>query len=472
MVKEKSCIVEVERFSKKGHGIGSCTEFSKQVEIPKVFIGEKVLAKIFKSKQGLHQADLISIETKHPARVSARCEQSDVCGGCSWQQLAYPIQLEIKEKKIKELFKELALDAKIKPIIAMDDPWQFRNKMEFTFFQTRENEKSIGLVKTGSKGRVIDIKRCHLCPTWMSQALEATRQWWNQTNIEAYHRLKQTGTLHLLTLREGTNTKEKMVILTVCGEPSSSFTHQELKGFKEALCKAIPDLTSLFLQIKTIKEGSPTTASEMLIYGKDHIEEKMSVKITEELEKTYVFKISPSSFFQPSTPQAEKLLAAALELMKERPLRTVLDLYCGTATFGMVFSSLANQVIGVELNPYAVYDAQVNIERNQISNLKVIRADVKDVLKVIQDLDQIDLVIIDPPRAGLGHKAIEDVVKFNSETILYVSCNPYTQAEDVKILIQKGYRVESIGPLDQFAHTPHVENIVLLTKMPLSSTPS
>ena len=465
MALEKECLVEIKKISKKGLGVGISSSFSKEIEIPKVFIGEKVLAKIFKKKQGIHQGSLLAFQEKHPMRVSPLCPHSDICGGCSWQQLAYQEQLKLKQERIEQLFKSLAPEVSVGSICSIKDPVSFRNKMEFTFFETKQGEQSLGLIQTGSKGWVVDIASCAVCPSWMSEVLGAVKNWWKGTSLAAYHRLRHTGTLHLLTLREGFHTKEKMVILTVCGEPTSSLGHQELESFKKALLSVRPDLTSLFLQIKQIKEGSPTTSSEMLIYGKDHIEEHLYLSVPNQKgEKKLSFKVSPASFFQPCTLQAEKLLSFALGWFASHSLETVLDLYCGTATFGMAFSFLAQKVIGVELNPYAVYDAEVNIEKNRIGNLEVHCSDVKHLADVAKERSGVDLVIVDPPRAGLGIKAIDDVFLYKPSWILYVSCNPFTQVEDVKVFLEKGYEVKNIQPLDQFAHTPHVENLVLLKK--------
>lgn len=469
MVREKECSVEITRFSKKGHGIGHADGLTKAIEIPKVFPGEKVTARIFRSKLGVHQGDLLFVEKEHPLRVEPRCKEAFRCGGCSWQALDYKEQLKIKKEKIANLFQGLVDPSSILPVCELDSPWSYRNKMEFTFYQTREGEKYLGLIQTGTKGRVIDISRCELCPEWMSRALDTVRAWWKGSDIEAYHRLKQTGNLHLLTLREGARTNEKMVILTVCGDPSSNFNAAELKNFKEAILETIPDVTSIFLVIKTIKKGSSTSQSEMLIYGKDHIEEKMIIPFPGDEKKELYFKISPSSFFQPCTRQAEKMLGLALSFCTKQPLGKVLDLYCGTATFGMVFSYFSKKVVGLELNPYAVFDAQVNIERNKIQGLEVIASDVKDMLSHSLDINSCDLVIVDPPRAGLGPKATSDILNCNPQSILYVSCNPFTQVEDLKILLSKGYEIEIVAPVDQFAHSPHLENIVLLKKMPLSS---
>jgi len=464
MKQERETVAQIQRFSKKGLGIGVSEEFKKHLEVRFVYPSETVKVKVFKCKQGLHQAKAIEVLNRHPDRENGKCAHFEVCGGCSWQSLSYKAQLEYKDQIIQNLFEPFASLDLIHPIIPSDKIWNFRNKMEFTFFQTRDNQKSLGLIEAGSKGRVVNLDECHLCQEWMMNVLKGVKEFWDQSQVQAYHRLAKTGTLHTLTLREGMNTGEKMVILTVCGEPSSLFSHKELKAFEEAVLSKEPAITSIFLQIKRIQEGVETSFSEMLLYGKDHINEKLTIAYPNGDTKEFVFKISPSSFFQPNTSQAEKIFSLALKYAcSKAPLR-VLDLFCGTATFSLVFSSLVKEVIGVEINPYAVFDAEVNLEVNGVKNANILRKDVADFVKEAQSFGVFDLVIIDPPRSGLGAKVTEKIVAIKPKSVLYVSCNPQTQVQDIMLFKEAGYEIEVIQPIDQFPHTIHMENIILLTK--------
>lgn len=466
MKMNRQCVVEIKKYSKKGVGQGSAAELQKTIEVRGVHPGEQLLVEILKKKKGNYEAKVLEILKAHPCRVSPRCQHAGVCGGCSYQSLTYEKQSYYKEEKLRELFKDVIGETEFSPMIAMEDPWQFRNKMEFSFYQDREKNRCLGLVIGGTKGRVVNLEECHLVKPWMIKVLGFVRKWWEGSNIEAYHRLRNEGTLHTLTLREGVQTGEKLVMLTISGAPSSAFSHKELEGFKKAVLQELEGVVSIFLQIKHIQEGKPTQYNEMLLHGPDHIHEKLHIDYPDGSRKTLIFKISPSSFFQPNTLQAEKLFSSALKMVTKKEQLKVLDLYCGTATFGIVFAPLAEKIIGIELNPYAVFDAHVNVEVNRISNVEVIQGDVKDILKteMIKTLKEIDLMIVDPPRAGLGSKTLKEVLSFSPKEILYVSCNPYTQIEDVKECLEGGYVIKTVQPVDQFPHSAHVENIVLLQR--------
>ena len=461
----KQCVVEIQKYSKKGIGQGPASGLEKQVEVRGFHLNEKLLVEIFRRKKGVHEARALELLEASPFRVVPRCLHAGICGGCSWQELAYERQVVNKETQIKTLFSQYQ-QVEYLPIITMEDPWHFRNKMEFTFSEDRDKNRFLGLIMGGTKGRVVTLAECHLTRPWMIQVLNAVNAWWNNTDLEAYHRIKNTGTLENLTLREGFNTGEKLVMLSIAGVPSGALSHSVLEAFKKAILEQIDGVVSIFLQIKHAQAGQRTQFSEMLLHGPDHIHEKLSITYPNGEKRVFTFKISPTSFFQPNTLQAEKLMSQALKMVTQKQDLKVLDLYCGTATLGSIFSPLAKEVIGIELNPYAVFDADANKQLNNISNLQLEQGDVAEVLKKLElkNQGQWDLVIVDPPRAGLGKAAIEQIVAIAAEEILYISCNPLTQKEDVEELVQYGYKLKLIQSVDQFAHSYHLENIVLLQR--------
>ena len=456
-------LVTIQRLSKKGLGIGFCEDLSKDVEVRGVYPTEKVLCTLSKKKKGFHQGVAIQIVEESKSRCEKKCVHFPTCGGCSWQTLSYDETLNIKQQLVENLFSGLCDQNTIKQIIGIEFPWEFRNKMEWSFYDENDGLGKLGLIEAGSKGRVFDVRECFLCPEWMVDCLKATRDWWEKnSHVRAYHILRKTGTLHLLTMREAKNTKEKMVILTVCGEPSS-FRREELESFKKTIIDVCGDDVSLFLAIKHIQEGRATSINEMLLHGKDHILETLNVRLNEE-DKKFSFKISPASFFQPNTKQAELIYSLALQMLANQNLNVVLDLYSGTGTLGIAFSSLANKVIAVELNPYATFDAAVNMEMNHVTNMTMIQGDVKEVIEKNLIQEQVDLVIVDPPRSGLGEKVCRQIQAFKPKLILYISCNPTTQAEDMKFLVSSGYKIDCVQPVDQFAHSFHLENMVVLKR--------
>jgi 23S rRNA (uracil1939-C5)-methyltransferase len=248
-----------------------------------------------------------------------------------------------------------------------------------------------------------------------------------------------------------------MAMLTVSGNPQFAITQTQLKSFVEAIDDAS---ISIFLQIHQAIKGQPTQFFEMHLAGSAHILEEINLD-----RRKFQFNISPTSFFQPNTEQAEKLFQTALSFPKLTPDSIVYDLYCGTATLGILCAPRVKQVIGIELNPHAIFDGKMNAELNNVSNIELYAGDVAHVLST-QPLPPPDLVILDPPRAGLDAKALEILRRLNPPQILYISCNPKTQAQNLLELL--GYEVAVIQPVDQFPHTPHIENIIMLLKRPIS----
>ena len=236
-------------------------------------------------------------------------------------------------------------------------------------------------------------------------------------------------------------------MLTVSGTPQFAITQKELSGFVEAIND--PSM-SIFLQIHQAIKGQPTQFFEMHLSGPAHIDATLG---------GFQFKISPTSFFQPNTAQAEVLYQKALSLPHLTPESIVYDLYCGTATIGILCAPKVKQVIGIELNPHAIFDGKMNAELNGVTNIELYKGDVAEVLAK-ETLPKPDLVILDPPRMGLDAKALQILTNLAPPQILYISCNPKTQAQNLLELPQ--YEVEHIQPVDQFPHTPHIENIIYL----------
>ena len=326
-----------------------------------------------------------------PDRVVPRCSHSGTCGGCTWQQINYNAQLQIKQNQLKQLFPD-----KLKPIIPCKKPWEYRNKMEFTFSQNKKLEKFLGLIISRSKGYVLNLKECHLVSPWFATVLNAVYGWWSENNLLAYHRYSDSGTLRTLTLREGIRTKNKMVFLTVSGNHKFFLSHSHINSFVKTVRSALPeDDPSIFIRIQRIAKGKPTEFYEMHIGGPDFIREQLDIK-----NRLLSFHISPASFFQPNTTQAEKLYEKALELCEPKSTDIVFDLYCGTATLGIVFAPYVKKVIGIELCPYAVCDATINYEINKLENVIIHKGDVGKVLE-IYDIEP-DLIIVDSTKIRFG----------------------------------------------------------------------
>ncbi len=467
---EENVSVLMDHLSQRGWGIGSYAPpppaQAGKVEVIGGLPGDELSVRLGKKRRGKWRADLSTILHPSPLRVQPRCVHVPSCGGCTWQQMDYAAQLQEKQHRVKALFSPLlSPEVECMPILACADPWRYRNKMEFSFSQNRAGEKFLGLIIAGSKGHVLNLTECHLVSEWYIQLLGNIRAWWESSGLGAY-RMNDTGTLRTLIVREGKRTGDKLVMLTVSGNPAYAIHQPQLKSFLAAVKASLPEeqwpRLSIFLRIQQLHKGSPTQFFEMHLHGPDHLLEKMSLALDRPLELS--FKISPTSFFQPNTFQAEKLYSAALSMVSF-PKKHVLDLYAGTATLGMALAARAEKVTAIEINPHACFDAEANKELNGLSNLEILCGDVGkklDDLRKRADFIAPDLVVVDPPRTGLDAAALSHLKALRPQEILYVSCNPETQAANIQELVLSGYRLVKLQPVDQFPHTPHIENIALL----------
>ena len=355
-------------------------------------------------------------------QVEARCKHFGCCGGCNQQTISYDNQLERKQQLINELFP----DHPVEPIIGCENEWQWRNKMEFSFSQDKSGQRFLGLMMRGKRGRVVTLDECHIVNPWFIEVLTQVYDWWEKSGLNAYFPPQDRGELRTLMLREGINTGQKMAVLTVAN--NAQIPHLPL------------ELDSVILRRQITQKKVPTRFEEEVIFGNPYIEEKLG---------KYRFRLYPSTFFQPNTLQAERLYSHIADLIEGK---TLLDLYCGTGSIGIFCSSLVEKVIGIELVP----GAEENVKLNGIGNMEVRVGDVER-----ETLPEADCVIVDPPRAGLGPRMIEKLRGFKK--IIYVSCNPKSQARDIEAL--DSHKVIFLQPIDQFPQTAHIENIALLQRI-------
>jgi 23S rRNA (uracil1939-C5)-methyltransferase len=453
-------LVVIEEFSKKGRGAGSVG--TGKVEVVGAIPGDHALVELSRKRKGWHVGFLRELTVRSELRVQPRCAHVPICGGCSWQEIDYKKQLQFKEAIVRNAFP--SMHDRVRPIIACDDPWHYRNKMEFSFSQNKAGEKFLGLMLAQGRSRVFNLTECHLAASWFSDVLCSVRAWWKKSGLEAF-RMNGEGALRTLILREGQRTKEKLVMLTVSGNPNYALTQRQIDDFIEAI-ETVVSGASIFLRIQQVAKGSATQFYEILLKGRDHIKEELVID-TGKNKRELTFKISPTSFFQPNPAQAEKLYSLALQMLDLPPKAVVFDLYAGTATLGMALALEAEKVVSIELNPHAVFDAEWGAKINGIHNLSLYIGDVGKVLhdlRALSDFRAPDVVIVDPPRAGLDPTALSHLLSLHPVQILYISCNVATQAQNIQVLQEGGYTLEIIQPVDQFPHTPHIENIGLLKR--------
>ncbi len=472
--KKRVADVQIEKLSIKGNGVGQFERLDgtvSEAEISFAIPGDSIRSSLGK-KRGKWVGSIEDIIQPSSSRIDPKCVHFGVCGGCRWQQMSYEQQLKTKESIVKNIFSPIVNDdSKIRSIIGCENIWAYRNKMEFTFSTDINRNKYLGLIMDSSKGRVLNLSECHLVNSWFMDAVKAIRLWWEASNLDAYHLTRNTGSLRTLILREGIHTGDRMVMLTVSGNPDFALSKHDMESFVAAIRAAIEPASftsklSIFVRIQQIAKGMSTNFYEMLLYGPDHIEETLDIRIDPDgPPTTFKFVVGPSVFFQPNPRQAERFYSLALQLAKIRENTVVYDLFCGTGTLGICASKMAKAVIGIEISPEAASDARQNAKLNDAQNVTIYSGAVRHMLNQIQEKSlSPDVVLLDPPRAGLDPEAMRQLIQLNPPTILFISCNPQTQAVNVKELIQNGYHVEVIQPFDQFPQTVHIENLILLKK--------
>lgn len=445
--------IKIQKFSDKGYGVADLSP-EKEIEVAHCVPGDHLRVAWSKKRKRTQKGRLLEVVEPSANRVVPPCLHAGICGGCSWQQVRYETQLQEKQKRVEEAFDGHS----VLPIMACDSPFGYRNKMEFSFSQNRGGDRYLGLMIAQAGPYVFNLSECLLGPSWFAKAVNAVRSWWESSALQAYFPPKDTGTLRYLTLREAFRTGQKMAILNISGRPEFAPSRADLDGFVAAI-QSVADSAAIFIRIHQAKKGSPTQFYEMHLAGPDHIVEELYID-----HRTLSFKISPVSFFQPNTLQAEKVYSSALGMLPQ-DAKMVYDLYCGTGTLGMAASRFAKQVIGIELSPEAVLDAKENLARNGIENCVFYEGDVGQVITTLMQSSEFirpDAVLLDPPRSGLDPLALHHLKVLQPRCIVYISCNPLTQAANILELVEAGYTLKKLQPVDQFPHTYHIENIALL----------
>lgn len=467
--------IEIDRFSPKGNGLGQLKQAnstSTNAEISFAIPGDLIRAALMKKRKKA-VGKIEEIIKPSQDRISPKCVHFGMCGGCRWQQMSYSTQLKYKETFIRDLFTPiLPSGVEIRPIVGCDSDWNYRNKMEFTFSSDINQNKYLGLIMDSTKGKVLNLSECHLVSPWFINVVKATKSWWEETHLDAYHMVRNSGSLRYLTIREGIKTGDRMVILTVSGNPEFALKQNQLDSFVAAVRHALEPFPnngklSIFLRIQQIAKGVATNFFEMLLYGSEYINEILDIQLEPGKPPTnFNFIISPFSFFQPNSLLTEKFYSVALQLSGINKNSVVYDLFCGTGTLGICASKIAKKVVGVEISPEAASDARENAILNDCQNISIISGAVRHALEPIElkELPKADVAFIDPPRSGLDSRSLQNVVQLDPSTIVSISCNPRTQVINLVELMNSGYTIKAIQPFDQFPQTSHIENVAILTK--------
>lgn len=377
----------------------------------------------------------------------AACKAAKKCGGCQYQGIPYEKQLQDKQKAVRQLMQPFCKTA---GITGMKDPYHYRNKVHAVFARKKDGTIISGVYEEGTH-RVVPVETCQIEDEKADAIINDIRGLLKSFKIKIYNEDTGYGLLRHVLIRRGFSTGEIMVVL-VLGSP----VMPSKNNFVKALRKLHPEITTVVLNVNDKRTSMVLGDRETTIYGKGYIEDVLC---------GLKFRISSKSFYQINPVQTEKLYGKAMELAGLSGTERVIDAYCGIGTIGMVAAKFAKEVIGVELNPDAVRDAVKNAKHNQMKNIRFYQEDAGRFMEKMAALgEKADVVFMDPPRSGSTEQFMKSVVTLAPKKIVYISCDPQTQARDLKYLTRYGYKAMGAYPYDMFPFTKHAENIVLLTK--------
>ena len=421
--------------------------------------------KIDRKKHSYAEGHIERLITPSPIRTQPRCEHFTVCGGCRWQHLPYEYQLKCKQQQVTDALTRIAKVElpEISPIIGSKETWHYRNKMEYTFSnkkwltfdQLRSGEEfpdrdAAGFHIPGAFDKVLDINRCHLQDDFGNRLRNFIKDYGKAEGMSFYDLKSNSGFLRTLMIRIA-STGEIMVLMAV-GEDNQC----AIQKLMSAINDRFPEITSLSYVINTKLNDTFADLDIVTFSGRPYIEERM-----DDLR----FRIGPKSFYQTNSEQAHRLYEVARDFADLKGGELVYDLYTGTGTIANFVAKCCRKVIGIEYVEDAIKDARINSEVNGIENTLFFAGDMKDVLTddFIDEYGRPEVMIVDPPRAGMHGDVVNVILNAEPERIVYVSCNPATQARDLALLDEK-YKVVRVQPVDMFPHTHHVENVVKLQR--------
>lgn len=434
--------------------------------------GDVVKARIFRRKRDYAEGKVVEIISPSRYRVEPPCRYFGVCGGCKWQHLNYEEQARFKRQHVVDAFERLAgLKIEVGQTIGAEEAYEYRNKLELTFsenpFKILESDPvkvALGFHSPGRYDKTIDIEHCYLADekvnavlNWFRKAVGPESELRKELGLTVYDSVTHSGLLRFLTIRKSFSSGELMVSLVILEE------NGVVDKLAAELHNDLPFVSTFISVVNSTRAQVATGKVWKIHFG--------SGCITERLGK-YSFRISPLSFFQTNTRQAEKLYEAAFEGMREKQ-KIIYDLYSGTGSISIYMSEFGEQIYGFEVAESAVKDAEQNAHLNGIENVRFIQTDLLELFKgrdpvqnfSRRNLPMPDLIVLDPPRSGLHPKIAANIHMLAAETIVYVSCNPTTQARDVKEIVSRGYTPIRCQPVDMFPQTYHIENVLTLQRL-------
>ena len=452
--------VEIQDIAFGGRGLAKLDGMA--VFVDQAVPGDRAIIRIFKKKKNYAEARVVELIEPSPYRITAPCEYSGFCGGCKWQFLNYDQQLIYKRKHVLDSLEHIGLikNIDVHQTIPSETIFGYRNKMEFSCADRRwllpaelnqpdiDKEFALGLHVPGTYHKVIDTRTCLLQPDLGNELLDNVRDYIRKSDVPVYGLRSQTGYWRFVVLRHSVAHDQWMVNIVTAQED-----HETLRPLAEGLVEKYPQVVSVLNNVTARKAGVAIGEIEHTLAGSDTISDKIG---------EFEFNISANSFFQTNSRGAEVLFNTVKKYAGLAGSETVLDLYSGTGTIPILLSGFCKSVIGIEIIESAVADAEKNCRNNGVSNCSFIKGDIRQCLPQIAQKP--DLLIIDPPRAGMHKDAVKQVLQMGVERIVYVSCNPATMARDLGMM-QELYRLVEVQPVDMFPHTYHIEAVSKLEKI-------
>lgn len=453
--------IEIETVAAEGNAIARVD--GKVLFVPQCVPGDIVDVQVNRKRKGYMEGVVVNMVQPSPMRLEPFCEHYGVCGGCKWQPLPYEKQLEFKQQQVVDQLTRIGhlQLPEIMPILGSEKTRYYRNKLEFTFSNRRwilsgEDAESLSPVEklglgfhiSGFFDKVLDIKACHLQREPANALRLFIKDYAIKNDLSFFDLREQTGLLRNMIVRT-TSTGQVMLIVVFAQDDQAA-----IKGLLDAVKEKFTEVTSIYYIINGKRNDSISDLDAIYYSGEDCVYEQM-----EDIK----FRISPKSFYQTNSEQAYRLYSVVREFAELQGDEIVYDLYTGTGTIGLFLSGKAKKVVGIEYVKEAIDDAKINAQNNGITNSFFYAGDMKDMLtgQFIEENGHPDLVVLDPPRAGIHPDVAAVLLEAAPKRMVYVSCNPASQARDLAILCEK-YEITKVRPVDMFPHTHHVENVVAL----------
>ena len=460
--------VEIKALAYGGQGVARIEDFV--VFVNGAIPGQRVKARIIKKKKSYAEARVLQVVQESPFATAPRCRHFGSCGGCRLQNLAYEEQIREKGEQVKDLLTRIGglKDFEFLPTLPSIDIYYYRNKMEFSFARNRwltseeiasgeavaKQTHYLGLHAKGFYDKVVDLEECHLVAPRAVDILKTVRDISRESGLPVYSTADHTGFWRFLIVRRGAATSDLMVNVV-----TSRFDEKTTKILTDRLTGEFPQITSLVNGVTQSKASVAFSEEELVLAGKPTITDKLG---------PYSFKISPNSFFQTNTRQAERLYDVVAEYAALQGDELVYDLYCGAGTISIYLSARTREVVGFESVHSAILDARENAALNGVANCRFVHGDLKDELndtqQIISTYGQPDVLILDPPRGGMHPKTVKAVLALRPQRIVHVSCNPTTLARELAALCESDYRLIKVQPVDMFPHTAHIEAVAQLIR--------